>query len=187
MLRTADTLAVRVPQMPRLTRPDQTANQHAVHELRSQASRAARAPDAPRLNYRLERTPATTMLGGRVQHPFLRGIRGSLAARTAKALMRGMGDVLNPIGVAPTDAERLPAIRQSSIPVPALAAEPTISVHRSKCLPTTLTRPNRVHSDLTGRKIHGGGELAAPVQKDRVVSVSSSPDIGGCHVAVFDR
>jgi hypothetical protein len=54
------------------------------------------------------------MLRGGVQHLFLLPIRGSLAARTAEALMGGMRDVLAAAGVAEPSPERLPSIDQTS-------------------------------------------------------------------------
>jgi hypothetical protein len=97
------------------------------------------------------------MLRGRIQHPSLRRIPDSLATSRAEPLMRGMRDKLLPAGMARTNAERLPTIGQTCTPIPALATEPPIPMHRPEKLAATLTRPITVHSDLGGRKIHGGG------------------------------
>jgi hypothetical protein len=157
MFGTADALTVAMPQVPRLTRPDEPADKRAVDELRTKASRPSRASDRPRSDHWLELTPTTPMPRSRVQRARLRSIPDPLATGRAEPLMRRMRHELATTRMARTDAERLPTVDQMCTPIPTLTAQPPIPVHRAEKPAATLARPISVHSDLTGRKIHGGG------------------------------
>jgi hypothetical protein len=162
MLRAADRLAVRVPQMPGLRRLDDAAHELAVDPLGAPASGTASTARQTRRHHRGPPSPSTAMGRGCVLRPVGAQPHERLTPRRAVALMLRNRDVFTPSHIAATDAEAgrnsSPKPRQTTCLAP--TAQGLISMRRAKRARIALTS---LQHEEPLPKVSGREKLSAAV------------------------